>query len=264
VVLCSVGNTVVAAPLQELGDVQSSLCSAQEKSIAFDQMVLSSQVIPAATVDGEQRPQGKNKRTKAPITKETRVPTRQLYEALSNVLRSWLGCSFGIGLLPVPFTPVQSGQLRLSVPLMQMMDTEGLTNVKQKFYKYNPATEAVGWDSVEELQNACKGGPCSAITLCGDEGSTGWSLFWYLVHSGLLIKFIRDEEHKLHRATQWIYDENPLTKKVYKGTLAVVRASRGPWGQGKFGKQLRTAGDNSMLFLLLLLAMLFCVDTLSI
>ncbi len=174
---------LVAGPVQVLPDVQQSSLSAEHKGVAFESMVTSSQVVPAVPNDVKKK--AARKRPVPPATKEVRVPTRQIYEALSNVLQTMLGCSFGIAINPAPLTPVKEGQVRAAVPMLAALAKVGGTSAQKKFFKHSNGEAQ--WDSFEELQlAACNmGHPFFHVTMTADEGSTGWSLFWYLVSGDL-------------------------------------------------------------------------------
>ena len=108
-----------------------------------------------------------------------------------------------------------------------------------RYYFYDNVANSAEWDTTDYTGFRKH----TRITSCGDEGPDEFTLFQYLASRSCSILFFRDPSHKLHRHMERVYrnSPSPLVRRIYGRVYVTLKATRGPWKQGRFGSSLKEA-----------------------
>ncbi len=81
--------------------------------------------------------------------------------------------------------------------------------------------------------------PVKIFIMCCDEGSQGCSLWWYCMSLGWRVLMYRDPAHRMSNAFNNATRGVKRAMQAAMSTLLVHKFRRGPWGSGRFMRELR-------------------------
>lgn len=110
-------------------------------------------------------------------------------------------------------------------------------NVRQ-FYNWDARTGQSTWVLDPALWEVGKGAVRSLVFLA-DEGSTGYSLWWWLVYCGLRCMFFRDPPHRI--SNLYVHSMRGVKQGIQAAmdVLLVHKYRRAPYGSGRFWREAK-------------------------
>lgn len=167
--------------------------------------------------------------------RQVRQATKQLLLAWFNSIRAFNEMFTYKSLRPAkPLQPVSESEQRVELTKAEKK-CYGLDPEFKFFYRVHKTRGTSEWDSL------VRGDPAmhDRLTLVADEGSEGWAAFGFLCKEQLCVSFHRDPSHKVSRLTLGAVARAPELRRSFRALAVLFRASRGPFGSGRFALQLR-------------------------
>lgn len=118
-----------------------------------------------------------------------------------------------------------------------------------QWYNWNSISGESVWALDPSLWAGGQKGSRCLIWLC-DEGSTGWSLFWFLCWVGMRLLFWRDPSHRLNGT--FVNGLRHNHRHAWKATLDLLivhKFKRAPFGTGKFWRGARETAQMALQYL---------------
>lgn len=178
--------------------------------------------------------------------RDQRMATKHLLMAWSNALSSVDEKWSYQKLRPThELRPITTQEERVELTVSQKK-AFGLAEECSFSFRVDKETGEAQWDSLAEPQLN------SFMRLClvGDEGSEGWTGFGFCAKEGLAIAFHRDQAHKINRLSMNALFRSSPVKSAFRKLSVVFRATRAPFGTGRFGLQLKQAHEECMAVIL--------------
>ncbi len=172
---------------------------------------------------------------KTPGTKQLRIPTGTATKTLCLAVMFSMSC-----MLPYPTSDVWMPITRdcPTKSTVRLWDSES-----EQWYNWDSQSGAAHYCLCPSLWSSDHVGfrpkPVKVLLLCGDEGSQGYSLWWFLMSLGYRTLFHRDPAHRISNAYNNALRGIKTSMSCAMNTLLIHKFRRGPWGSGRFMREMR-------------------------
>eukprot|EP00959_Pyramimonas_sp_CCMP1952_P369592 7741374-Pyramimonas_sp.AAC.1 len=109
----------------------------------------------------------------------------------------------------------------------------------EQFFNWNRVSGSSSWALPPSIWPSVQTCCIRLLILLADEGSPGFSMFWFLLHQGLRVLFFRDPPHRMSNA--FVNSMRGVRRSMRVGweLLVVHKYRRAPFGSGRMWTELK-------------------------